>query len=63
VLIAFKEPGLYETMEIADVPLILTCDQNKKLRAFNNDWRHRGTRLLEGDSKCRVYTALFIVKI
>lgn len=55
----FKEAGQFETMEIADVPLILIKDRDLKLHAFNNACRHRGSRLLEGDGKCRAIRCPF----
>ena len=55
----FKEPGQYETIEIVDVSLILIRDRNKKLHAFNNACRHRGSRLLEGSGKCRAIRCPF----
>ncbi len=55
----FKEAGQYETLEIADVSLILIRDRDAKLHAFNNACRHRGARLLEGDGKCRAIRCPF----
>ncbi|MFT5657648.1 MAG: phenylpropionate dioxygenase-like ring-hydroxylating dioxygenase large terminal subunit [Gammaproteobacteria bacterium] len=55
----FKEAGQYETMEIADVSVILIMDRDEKLHAFNNACRHRGARLLEGDGKCRAIRCPF----
>ena len=55
----FKESGQYETMDIADVSVILIKDRDEKLHAFNNACRHRGARLLEGDGKCRAIRCPF----
>ncbi len=55
----FDEPGKFETLEIAGVPLLLINDRDGKLRAFNNACRHRGARLAEGDGKCRTLRCPF----
>jgi len=55
----FKESGQYETMDIADVSVILIRDKDANLRAFNNACQHRGSRLLEGDGKCRAIRCPF----
>ena len=49
----FSEAGQYETLQVADVPLILILDRDLTLHAFNNACRHRGARLLEGQGKTR----------
>lgn len=48
----FAKSGDYETMTIADVPLIVLRDKEGVLRAFANSCRHRGARLLEGEGNC-----------
>jgi phenylpropionate dioxygenase-like ring-hydroxylating dioxygenase large terminal subunit len=48
----FGQSGDYETMTIADVPLIVLRDKKGVLRAFANSCRHRGARLLEGEGNC-----------
>jgi len=40
------EPGQYLTAEIAGEPILVTCDDNGKLRAFFNVCRHRAAPLL-----------------
>ena len=55
----FSEPGKYEAMEVAGVPLILINDRDGKLHAFNNACRHRGARLLNGEGKCRTLRCPF----
>lgn len=55
----FDEPGKFETLEIAGVPLLLINDRDGKLHAFNNACRHRGARLAEGDGKCRTLRCPF----
>ena len=44
----WREPGDYVTLELAGVPLIVLRDEDRRLRAFANTCRHRGTRLLDG---------------
>ena len=48
-----KEPGDYDAMDIAGVPLILLRDRERNLRAYANTCRHRGARLLDGEGNCR----------
>ena len=55
----FEQPGQYETMEIAGVPVLLISDRDGKLHAFNNACRHRGARLLDGEGKCRTIRCPF----
>lgn len=55
----FNQPGQYETMEIAGVPVLLINDRDGKLHAFNNACRHRGARLLDGEGKCRTLRCPF----
>ena len=43
-----REPGDYRAFELAGTPVILLRDEERRLRAFANTCRHRGTRLLEG---------------
>ena len=44
----WKEPGDYRVLELAGTSTIVVRDEEKRLRAFANTCRHRGTRLLEG---------------
>ena len=55
----FIQPGQFETMEIAGVPVLLINDRGGKLHAFNNACRHRGARLLDGEGKCRTIRCPF----
>ncbi len=55
----FNQPGQYETIEIAGVPVLLISDRQGKLHAFNNACRHRGARLLDGEGKCRTLRCPF----
>ena len=41
-------PGDYSAFDLAGVPLIVLRDEDRRLRAFANTCRHRGTQLLEG---------------
>ena len=43
-----KEPGDYRVLELAGASTILVRDEERRLRAFANTCRHRGTRLLDG---------------
>ena len=44
----WREPGDYSALDLAGVPLIVLRDEDRRLRAFANTCRHRGTKLLEG---------------
>ncbi|MEM7209490.1 MAG: aromatic ring-hydroxylating dioxygenase subunit alpha [Pseudomonadota bacterium] len=55
----FKEPGQFETMDIAGVPLLLISDRNGVLHAFNNACRHRGAKLLSGEGNTKVISCPF----
>ena len=44
----WREPGDYSALDLAGVPLIVLRDEDRRLRAFANTCRHRGTQLLEG---------------
>lgn len=55
----FDEPGKFETLNIAGVPLMLINDRDGKLHAFNNACRHRGARLAQGEGKCRTLRCPF----
>ena len=44
----WRGPGEYSTFELTGTPVILLRDGERRLRAFANSCRHRGTRLLEG---------------
>ena len=44
----WREPGDYAAFDLAGTPVILLRDEERRLRAFANTCRHRGTRLLEG---------------
>lgn len=52
-------PGDYAALELAGVPLLLLRDKSGTLRAFANSCRHRGTKLLEGNGRCRTVTCPF----
>lgn len=55
----FNQPGQYETIEIAGVPVLLINDRDGNLHAFNNACRHRGARLLDGEGNCRTIRCPF----
>lgn len=45
-----SQPGDYFLADVAGESLIVVCDRGKKIRAFYNVCRHRGSRLLETGS-------------
>ncbi|MEM7468380.1 MAG: SRPBCC family protein [Pseudomonadota bacterium] len=46
-------PGTYFTEDLGGVPLLLTRDENLKVRAFLNVCRHRGSKVAQGCNKAR----------
>ena len=44
----WTEPGDYAALELAGTPVIVLRDEARRLRAFANTCRHRGTQLLGG---------------
>ena len=56
----WKEPGDYRVLELAGTSTIVVRDEERRLRAFANTCRHRGTQLLEGSGntariRCRFH--------
>ena len=47
-----KHPGDYFTTTLVGVSLIIMRGEDRKIRAFVNSCRHRGTKLLEGEGNC-----------
>lgn len=47
-----KNPGEYFTQSLVGISLIFVRGEDKKIRAFVNACRHRGTKLLEGKGQC-----------
>ncbi|MDZ5473901.1 aromatic ring-hydroxylating dioxygenase subunit alpha [Bacillus sp. 31A1R] len=52
----FTKAGDYITAEIANRPIVVTYDQNGKLRAFYNVCRHRASKLVEGEGNKPILT-------
>lgn len=50
---AARNPGDYQTLDVAGQSIILMRDREGALRAFANTCRHRGARLLDGPGNCR----------
>src|SRR5438105_3557257 len=49
-------PGDYLTRDVAGCPMIITRDQESKLRAFYNTCRHRGSVVaLEPRGSCKAF--------
>ena len=49
-----REPGTYQALEVAGVPVLLTRGADREIRAFVNSCRHRGTIIVpEGVGKAR----------
>jgi phenylpropionate dioxygenase-like ring-hydroxylating dioxygenase large terminal subunit len=56
---ALPEPGTYFTVDLCDTPVLLTRNQDGKVRAMANMCRHRGVRLVDGYGKGRRLTCPF----
>jgi phenylpropionate dioxygenase-like ring-hydroxylating dioxygenase large terminal subunit len=52
-------PGDYITLNISQSSIIIVRDKQRKLRAFANSCRHRGSQLLEGEGRCRTISCPF----
>jgi phenylpropionate dioxygenase-like ring-hydroxylating dioxygenase large terminal subunit len=50
------KPGDYFTETLVGASLIMMRGRDKKIRAFVNACRHRGTKLLDGSGNCRAIT-------
>ena len=50
------DPGDYKTVDVLGDSIIVLRDRAGALRAFANSCRHRGTRLLSGNGRCRLIT-------
>jgi choline monooxygenase len=48
-----RNPGDYAAFEFVGVPIVIVRDQHRRLRAFANSCRHRGTQLVEGEGQCK----------
>src|SRR5262245_41623565 len=44
----WAQPGDYATLSLGGVPVFVCRDESRRLRAFANTCRHRGTQLLQG---------------
>ena len=49
----WASPGDYAAFELVGVPVLVLRGRDGALRAFANTCRHRGSRLLDGEGKCR----------
>ena len=55
----WKNPGDYSAFEIGGVPVVVTRDENKKLRAFANTCRHRSSQIMTGEGTCSRFRCRF----
>src|SRR5262249_49733574 len=46
-----REPGDTLVATVADQPILVTCDRARRLHAFYNVCRHRGSQLIEHDGR------------
>ena len=47
------EPGFYAAFDFAGIPIVLVRGRDGAVRAFANSCRHRGAKLVEGESRCQ----------
>jgi choline monooxygenase len=50
---ALPRPGSYVTAVAGNQPVLVVRDEDNHLRAYRNVCRHRGSRLLTGDGRCK----------
>jgi phenylpropionate dioxygenase-like ring-hydroxylating dioxygenase large terminal subunit len=56
---ALPGPGSYRTVDLAGTPVLLTRDQQGKVRAMANVCRHRGVRVVDGCGEAKRFTCPF----
>ena len=56
---ALPSPGTYFTADLCGTPVLLTRDENGRVRSFLNGCRHRGVRLCDGGGASRTLTCPF----
>src|SRR2546421_9953585 len=50
---AVSEPGSYLTAQAGTQPVLVLRDDQHRLRAYRNICRHRASRLLSGEGRCK----------
>jgi choline monooxygenase len=50
---ALPRPGSYMTSRAGSQPVLVVRDEQRRLRAYRNVCRHRGSRLLSGSGQCK----------
>ena len=48
-------PGDYFTVDYVGVPLVIVRDKEGRVRAFANTCQHRGSAIVDGEGKCKVF--------
>jgi phenylpropionate dioxygenase-like ring-hydroxylating dioxygenase large terminal subunit len=56
---ALPRPGTYLTIDMLNVPVLLTRDGGGRVHAFANVCRHRGVRVVDGHGAARRFTCPF----
>ncbi|WP_019925646.1 aromatic ring-hydroxylating dioxygenase subunit alpha [Nocardia sp. BMG111209] len=56
---ALPGPGTYRTVDLCGTPILLTRDENGKVRALANACRHRGVRVVDGAGAAKRFTCPF----
>lgn len=56
---ALPGPQTYRTVDLAGTPVLLTRDENGKVRAMANVCRHRGVRVVDGSGRAKRFTCPF----
>jgi phenylpropionate dioxygenase-like ring-hydroxylating dioxygenase large terminal subunit len=56
---ALPESGAFHTVDLCGVPIVLTRNRERKVRAFANICRHRGVRLVDGAGRANRFSCPF----
>ncbi len=55
----WQNPGDYQAIEVAGIPIVVVMDQDGKLQALSNSCLHRSSRIMTGTGNCRVMVCPF----
>lgn len=56
---ALPGPGTYRTVDLCGTPILVTRDEQGKVRALANACRHRGVRVVDGAGQAKRFTCPF----
>ena len=55
----WQNPGDYQAVEVAGVPIVVIMDRDGKLQALSNSCLHRSSRIMTGTGSCKVMVCPF----